>query len=250
MRARAGNHLGGGKINQSTCRCQDYGPGGPAGPLRPPLGRPTAVASARLLAGRTSTRARGGAASRARLDEDVLAALLALSLAGSGANPALGTYRVDADVRVSGVPLLRSFELRGDVVLRPGDGPRVIRARLAARGHACEVDGTLADDGALAFERGQRCLIALDDPGVRGDVEATLRAGRGRVRDGRIALDLELGLAGTVRVATGSVPGLAKETPVPVNGEASIHAGGGRDNSRAAEAVVPPSEGGPRATTQ
>lgn len=165
----------------------------------------------------------------------MLAALLAVTLAGSGANPALGTYRVDATARVSGVPLLRTLELRGDVVLRPGDGPRAIRAHLAARGHACEVDGTIADDGTFAFERGKRCLIALDDPGVRGEVDATLRSGRGRVRDGRITLDLELGLAGTVRIATGSVPGLAKETPVPVNGEASVHAEGARDNSRAAE---------------
>ena len=169
------------------------------------------------------------------LDEVVLPLLLAVALGVPGTDAAAGTYRVQATARLSGVPLLRTLALRGDVVLRPGGGPRAVSARLAARGHACELAGTLAEDGTLAFRPAQRCAIALDDPGARGRVEATLRSGRGRLRNGRIALELELGLEGAVRVATGGVPGVAAETVVPVDGEASVHAEGARDNSRAAE---------------
>ncbi len=166
----------------------------------------------------------------------MLPVFLALAL---GADPALGTYRVEATARLTGVPLLGRLELRGDVVLRPaGDAPRV-RAHLAARGHACDVDGTLAADGTLELVPGPRCPIVLDDPGARGRVEATLRSGNGRVREGRIALDLELDLAGTVRLPTGGLPGMPAETAVPVDGGASVRAEGGRDNSRAAEAGGP-----------
>jgi hypothetical protein len=160
--------------------------------------------------------------------------MLALALgAATGGLPA--TYRVRATARLAGVPLVSSLELRGDVVLRPGDGPRAVRVRLASRGHACEVAGTLTADERLSLAPGQRCPIALDDPGVRGDVVATLRSGEGRLEEGRIALSLELGLAGSVLIATGGLPGLQRETRIPVDGSASIRAEGERDNSRAAD---------------
>jgi hypothetical protein len=163
------------------------------------------------------------------------AAAFAAALAAGAVTPegARGTYRVEASARTS-VPLLGTLDLRGDVVLRPGDGPRAVLARLASQGHACELAGTLAEDGSLAFAKGQRCPIVLDDPGARGRVEATLRSGKGRVEDGRLALQLEVALAGTVRVATGGVPGLPAEATVPVDGNASVRAEGRRDNSRAA----------------
>lgn len=166
----------------------------------------------------------------------MLPLVLALA-AAADASPSdvRGTYRVEATVRSSGVPLLRTLELRGDVLLRPGEDPGAVSARLASRGQSCELAATLRDGEALRFEPGQRCRIALDDPGVRGDVLATLRAGRGRVADGRLTLELELELAGEVRIATGRVPGLAAETAVPVDGDATILAEGRRDNSRAAE---------------
>lgn len=164
----------------------------------------------------------------------MLAFILAAALgAVSSGGPA--TYRVLASVRLSGVPLVPSLDLRGDVVLRPGEGPGAVRAHLAARGYACELTGTLTPDERLAFPAGQRCTLALADPGLRGDVEATLRSGEGRLEDGRIVLVLELELAGSVHVATGRVPGLARETQVPVDGTASVRASGARDNSRAAE---------------
>jgi hypothetical protein len=165
----------------------------------------------------------------------LLASALASALAAGAATPesVRGIYRVEASARTS-VLLLRALELRGDVVLRPGERPGAVLARLAAQGHACELAGTLAEDGSLAFARGQRCSIVLDDPGARGRVEATLRSGKGRVEDGRLALQLEVALAGTVRIATAGVPGLASETAVPVDGDASVRVEGRRDNSRGA----------------
>jgi hypothetical protein len=161
--------------------------------------------------------------------------LLALLLHATADEGALGTYRVQATARVSGVPLVHSLDLRGDVVLRPGERPGTVRARLAARGHACELAGTLPDPGRLVLTAGQRCPILIDDPGIRGNVEATLRSGEARVADGHIALVLEIGLAGSVRPSTGLVPGLGREAVVPVDGSASVRGEGDRDNSRAAD---------------
>lgn len=165
--------------------------------------------------------------------EGVLPLLLALLLHAADGGAA-GTYRVLATVRVTGVALVRSLELRGDVVLRPGDRPRAVRARLATQGHACELAGSLAEPGRVILAAGQRCTIPLDDPGLRGDVVATLRSGEARVADGRLVLTLEAGLAGSVRVSAG-IPGLAREAAVPIDGTASVRAEGARDNSRAAE---------------
>lgn len=165
--------------------------------------------------------------------------LLALLLHAAADDGVLGTYRVQATARLSGVPLLRSLELRGDVVLRPAERPGAVRVRLAARGHACELAGTLAEPGRLVLAAGQRCPIVLDDPGVRGQVEATLRSGGARVANGHLVLSLELGLAGSVRLSTGLVPGLGREAVVPVDGSASVRGEGDRDNSRAAERERP-----------
>ncbi len=169
---------------------------------------------------------------------------LALALAAVLAAPPVaaqavaGTYRVRATVRMPSVPVLGTVELRGDVVLRPGGNPGAVSARLAARGHACTLEGRAREGGAITFAPGQACTIALDDPGVRGRVEAVLRGARVRVdAAGRITLALELELSGAVRVATGleGIPGLAGEAEVPVSGPATVDGAGDRDNSRAGE---------------
>lgn len=156
---------------------------------------------------------------------------------------ARGVYRLAGSARVSASPLpSERLELRADAVLRPGDGPRRILARLAARGHACELAGTLAPDGALAFDAGQRCPLALDDPGVRGKLDGRLRAGSGRLSGRELSLDLAFELTGTVSLSAGGVrvPGLGVEVPpswtppTPVRGEARATAAGTRDDSRAA----------------
>jgi hypothetical protein len=163
----------------------------------------------------------------------VLALLAALAL-HAAADDGTGTYRVQATARLSGVPLLRSLELRGDVVLRAGERRGLVRVHLAARDQACDLAGSLAEPGRVVLAPGQRCPIQLDDPGVRGEVEATLRSGEARLADGRIVLSLELGLAGSLRTSL-LVPGLGRGAVVPVDGAASVRGEGDRDNSRAAE---------------
>lgn len=165
----------------------------------------------------------------------MLPVLLALLLHAAADGGVPGTYRVQATAQVSGVPVVRSLELRGDVVLRPGERPDAVRVHLATRGHTCELAATLAEPGRLVLAAGQRCPILLDDPGVRGRIEATLRSGEARIAEGHLVLVLEVGLAGSVRLSTGLVPGLAREAVVPVDGSASVRGEGRRDNSRAAE---------------
>jgi hypothetical protein len=159
-----------------------------------------------------------------------------LVAAGPAPAPVLGTWRVRAAVRLDGVPLVRTMELRGDVRLVPGAAPGAVVARLAARGHACELAGRLEPSGEVTLAAGQRCTVTLEEPEVHGRVDAEVHGGRARVGDdGALALGLEAGLAGAVRIATGGLPGLPAETALPVNGSASVRADGWRDNSRAAD---------------
>ncbi len=173
---------------------------------------------------------------------------LALLAAAAGARAdvtpesARGVYRMAGSARVTASPLPgERMELRADAVLRPGDGPRRISARLAAQGHTCELAGRLAPDGTLAFDEGQRCLLDLDDPGARGHVEGRLRSGSGRLAGRDLSLDLAFDLSGTVSVSAGGlrVPGLGEvppswTPPTPVRGDARATASGTRDDSRAA----------------
>lgn len=163
--------------------------------------------------------------------------------ASSSPEAARGAYRMVGTARVSASPLpTQSHELRADAVLRPGQGPRGIRARLAAQGHACELSGRLEPTGAIAFDPGQRCQVDLDGPEARGRVEARLRAGTGQLTGRALSLDLDWEVSGTLSLSTGGVrvPGLGLEVPAtwtpatPVRGEARAVATGTRDDSRAA----------------
>jgi hypothetical protein len=178
------------------------------------------------------------------------AAVVAASLAGAPAAAATadgirGTYRVEGTARVDAGPILsREVAVRADAILRRGDRPRRLRVRLAAEGHACELDATLEERGALAFAPGQRCTIDLRDPAARGQVDATLREGRGHVRERALALELVWELSGGLALRTRErieVLGREVELPaawtpeLPVRGEARARAEGARDDSRAAE---------------
>jgi hypothetical protein len=156
---------------------------------------------------------------------------------------ARGVYRLAGSARLTASPLpSERMELRADAVLRPGDGPRRITARLAAQGHACELVGRLAPDGTLLFDAGQRCPLELDDPAARGHLDGRLRSGSGRLAGRELSLDLTFELAGTVSLSTGGmrVPGLGVEVPpswtppTSVRGEARATAAGTRDDSRGA----------------
>jgi len=173
----------------------------------------------------------------------VLAALAAAAAAPSGERID-GTYRLSGTTRIdAGAALSQEIETRADAVLRAGP-QSAVRARLAAQGHACELAATIGEGGALAFEAGQRCVLDLRDPEASGHVEARLRAGRGRLRDRRLSLDLTWDLSGAVSLRTAQrvqVLGKDVELPaawapeIPVRGEAHARAEGDRDDSRAAE---------------
>jgi hypothetical protein len=168
--------------------------------------------------------------------------------AGAGAPAApdvLGTYRLRGRALIDARPFpARDEELHADAVLARGEGASGVRLHLAGDGFACDLAGTLAADGALAFAAGQRCVANLRSDEVDGRVEASLRAGSGWVREDVLTLDLAFTLSGSVRVRSGGaldalsavvpVPGAGGE-PVPVSGEARGKAEGRRDRSRAGQ---------------
>jgi hypothetical protein len=180
----------------------------------------------------------------------LLAAAGALALAAgtaaaapSPAEALRGTYRLAGSARVDAGPALsRNVEARADAVLTPGRGPRAVRARLLAEGRACELEATLGEGGALAFEPGQRCTFDVADPDARGHVEARLRAGKGRCEGGKLSLDLTFALEGALALRTAQrveVMGSTVELPatwtpeLPLRGDAHAVAEGKRDESRA-----------------
>jgi hypothetical protein len=183
----------------------------------------------------------------------VLASLAAGGGLAAGAAPpaapaapdVLGTYRLRGRALIDARPFpARDEELHADAVLARGEGASGVRLHLAGDGFACDLAGTLAADGALAFAPGQRCAADLRSDEVDGRVEARLRAGTGRVREEVLTLDLAFTLSGSVRVRSGGaldalsavvpVPGAGGE-PVPVSGEARGKAEGRRDRSRAGQ---------------
>lgn len=153
-----------------------------------------------------------------------------------------GTYRMEGTSRVDAVaPLGGDLEARGDAIVRTG-AAGAVRLRLAAEGQVCELAATRADDGALSFEAGQRCAFDLREEDARGHVEARLRSGRGRLQGRHLALDLAFDLSGKVAVKTAAkVQVFGMELPsawtpdIPLDGAATVHAEGDRDESRAAQ---------------
>jgi len=149
-----------------------------------------------------------------------------------------GTYRLHGTAHVAASPLpRRTIELRADAVLTPGPAPRRVRLHLAAGGYACDLVASLDDDGALAFEDGQRCAVVIQSPDARGHLEARVRSGRGQLRGDHLALDLSCELTGAVslggKMLDADVPGIWVPE-VPVRGDARAGAEGERDRSRAA----------------
>lgn len=153
-----------------------------------------------------------------------------------------GTYRMRGTAQVdAAAPLGRNIDSRGDAIVR-ADRPGTIRVRLASMGQACELSAARKDDGALAFDAGQRCVFDLQDADARGHVEARLRAGSGRLRDRHLALDLAFELSGKIALRTAAgVQMLGVELPstwtpdIRLDGGAAVRAEGDRDESRAAQ---------------
>jgi hypothetical protein len=156
-------------------------------------------------------------------------------------DPVAGTYRMAGTVRVASSTLpARDMEARGDATLERGGG-EVVRARLAARGQRCLLEGRLAAGGALTFAPGQLCRVVLDDEETKGTVDAKLERGAGRVSAGVLALELAFRIDGALRLRPASlqVLGTALGSPggwlpeMQVKGDANARAEGRRDESRA-----------------
>jgi hypothetical protein len=173
------------------------------------------------------------------------AAALALGAPPADATPASvrGVYRLSGTAVIDVRPAFhREVEARADAVLDPGRGPRDLRLRVAAQGHACELAARLEPDGAVTLEPGQRCAVEVRDPEARGRLDLRLRSGRGRVdpaRD-RLALELAFDVSGalSLRASVGAQVfgvdlGDAWMPEVPASGVARATAEGGRDHSRA-----------------
>lgn len=169
----------------------------------------------------------------------VLSVLGGLAAAPAAPRPE-GTYRLVGTARIVASPILdREVDLHADAIVEPAGGPGAVRVRLAAEGHACALVARIEGDGALVLAPGQRCTVDVRTPELRGRVEARLRSGRGRLRDGRLALELLADLAGGLGVRAGGGQVLGAELPaawtpeVPIRGEARARAEGRRDASRA-----------------
>ncbi len=175
----------------------------------------------------------------------------AAALAGASAPPAAirGTYRLHGTARVAAAPALEDdIEVHADAVLRPGKGPRDVRALLVTEGHSCELDAKTGEGGTLSFQRGQRCVLDVRSPTTRGRIEARLRSASGSVREGVLALEMAFDLEGALSMRTASgveVLGRKMDLPsawtpeVPVRGSARATAEGRRDRSRAAQPQGP-----------
>lgn len=157
----------------------------------------------------------------------------------------LGTYRLHGRAWLDAPPFpAREDEVHADAVLAPGAAPGTVRLRLDVLGGSCALDATLDGAGALTIAPGQRCPVELASETTEGQAEARILAGRGRIQDGVLDLELDAAVTGSVRLRGGgalgslgkvlSLPG-SRERPVAFEGEARGRAAGRRDRSRAAQ---------------
>jgi hypothetical protein len=151
----------------------------------------------------------------------VIAALASGSLAaapGAGGDKLHGAYRVKgtALVRAStGVDERVDVELA--VLVAAGARKGQLALHLSTQGYACDLLATLQGADVLAFAAGQTCAVEVDEANARGPVEARLRTGRGRLRDGTLALELAWDVTGdmTVKVGGQRVEVLGRVVDVP-----------------------------------
>jgi hypothetical protein len=166
-------------------------------------------------------------------------AAAAIATAPAAAIERRGTYRLHGKARLhTGSLLDREVAVHADAFLRPGQRPREVVARLAAEGGACDLVGSVDDAGAIAFSPGQRCVVDLASPDVRGRLDVGVRSGRGRLGDERLQVTLSLAVAGTVAVRSVAgtlLGGTERWSEFPVEGDVDAAAEGRRDRSRAAE---------------
>jgi hypothetical protein len=130
----------------------------------------------------------------------------------------LGAWLLEARTRVRAAPVVdEEVATDAELVVREGKEEGLLLLDARAEGYGCVVEARIAGDGTLELRSGQRCPVDLDEPDARGSVEARLRAGRGRLRDGALELELDLELSGSVsaRVDGGTVSVMGREIVIP-----------------------------------
>lgn len=161
----------------------------------------------------------------------------ALAAAATGATAQAGRYRLAGSARVQARSVLdRNVEVDAVADLATAGKGGAGWLRLESDGYRCDLAVRATAGGVLALDPGQRCTVRLDRSTVRGNVEARLTAGRGRVDGKRLALETSWELSGALRLRLGGekleVMGREVEVPaawgpeVPVRGTAVAHAEG------------------------
>ena len=172
----------------------------------------------------------------------LVAAVLASQVAAATPRPtepvSAGRYVLHgtARLRASGLPA-EERPVTALALVAPGAAREDVLLHLRAHGFACDLRARLASGGALTLPAGQLCRIAADDAERAVRVDARLREGRGRLRDGELSLEASWDLAGTIRM---KVPGLDAGGTSPwmpevdVRGDASADVRGGLERERGA----------------
>jgi hypothetical protein len=121
------------------------------------------------------------------------------ALGSSPVDGALGGYLLNAisQVRVSPFPASeQSSEVR--VILERATTPGHVSVRLESRGYTCVLDAARSRSGDLEFSKPASCPVEVRRTDARGRIDAQLRSGQGKVRDGRLTLDLRFDVSGSI----------------------------------------------------
>lgn len=183
----------------------------------------------------------------------LLAAFAASALGaapGGGADKLHGAYTVRGAAVVRASPVLDDrVDVDVAVLVAAGDRKGQLAVHLSSAGYACDLRATLQGGDVLAFAPGQTCALEIEEANARGPVEARLRAGRGRLRDGILALELAWDVTGEMSLQVGGqrveVLGREVEVPaawaprVPVRGTVDARAEGPRAASSEKRAGAP-----------
>ena len=134
------------------------------------------------------------------------ATLIALVGAGkapstSGADGISGKYDVVGTAHVSISPF-PAHDYPGELTatLSRTPAPGTFSLRLEVRGYACSLQVGAARDGSLQFPNGAICPLDIAQPDAHGHVDAQLRMARGRVVNGRLELDLQFDVKGSLQM--------------------------------------------------
>ena len=157
-----------------------------------------------------------------------LSALLGVAPVPTASDRITGTYSLAGTAHVSVSPF-PAHEYPGDLTATlardPGSG--VLSLRLEATGYACTLHVRAESDGSLQFPESATCPLDVSEPNARGHVDTQVRTARGRVRNDRLEISLQLDVSGRVQLKIPSktirVLGSEIQTPATWAPSAPVH---------------------------